>query len=240
MVMMTVRKAVLFAFVLTIAVSAVALAADKPVVAVQEFRNNTSAGWWYGGVGRELAGLLTNEMANTGNFKMVEREKLGAVLDEQDLAASGRVAKGTGPKLGKVTGAQYIIVATVSAYEEKTQGGGGGLSYRGVSVGGKKDDAYIAVDLRVIDTETGEVEFSRSVEARSGGYGFDVGFWKRGLGGNLAQYNNTPAGKAIRGVVLEITDYLSCAMVEQGNCMAEYNTKEKSRREKTKKSIKLD
>ena len=38
----------------------------------------------------------------------------------------------------------------------------------------------------------------------------------------------------------EAVDYLTCAMVEQGDCMAEYEAKEKSRRDKTKKSIKLD
>ena len=47
-------------------------------------------------------------------------------------------------------------------------------------------------------------------------------------------------GKAIRAVVMEISEYLACAMVDQGDCMAEYEAKESSRREKTKKAIKLD
>src|SRR5687767_12692614 len=216
------------------------MAGDKPVLAVNEFQNRTSAAWWYGGVGDDLAGMLTNELAGTGKFKMVERDKLSAVLDEQDLAASGRISKSSGAKIGKMTGAQYIVVATLSAFETDVKGTGGGLSFRGISVGGKKEDAYLAVDLRVIDTTTGEVEFTRTVEARASSGGLAVGVYRGGFGGNLSQYEKTPTGKAIRAVIMEISEYLSCAMVDQGDCLAEYEQKESSRREKTKKSIKLD
>jgi curli biogenesis system outer membrane secretion channel CsgG len=214
--------------------------AAKPSMGVAEFQNDTSAGWWSGGVGRDLAGMLTNELAGTGKFKMVERQKLDAVLEEQDLADSGRINKKTGAKIGKLTGAQYLVVATLSAFENDVKGTGGGVSFRGISVGGKKEDAYMAVDLRVIDTTTGEVEFTRTVEARASSGGLSVGLYRGGFGGNLSKYENTPTGKAIRAVIMEISEYLACAMVDQDGCMDEYKAKESARREKTKKSIKLD
>lgn len=235
------RSRTLFLLTAVVCLSATAaFAADRPVVAVNEFRNNTSAGWWYGGVENDLADMLAAELASTGDFKVVERKKLGAVLDEQDLAESGRIAAATGAKIGKLTGAQYLIVSTVSAYEEKTQGTGGGIAYKGISLGGKKDDAYIAIDLRVIDTTTGEIEYARTVEARAGGGGVSVGVWRNGVAAGFDKYKNTPAGKAIRAVTLEMVDYLTCAMVLQDDCMAEYRAKESSRRAKTKKAIKLD
>jgi curli biogenesis system outer membrane secretion channel CsgG len=220
-------------------IASVALA-EKPTMGVAEFRNDTSAGWWTGGVGRELAGMLTNELAGTGKFKMVEREKLDAVLEEQDLADSGRISKKSGAKIGKLTGAKYLVIATLSAFEEDVKGTGGGLSFRGISVGGKKEEAYLAVDLRVVDTTTGDIEFTRSVEARASSGGLAVGVYRGGFGGNLGKYEKTPTGKAIRAVIMEISDYLACAMVDQGDCMAEYQQKETTRRDKTKKSIKLD
>lgn len=228
-----------FALVL-IFIAGAALAADKPVLAVNDFKNETSAGWWYGGAGRDLADMLANELAGTGKFKMVEREKLSAVLDEQDLADSGRVNKKTGAKIGKLTGAQYIVTGALSAFETDVKGTDGGVSFRGISLGGKKEDAYLAIDLRVIDTTTGEIEFTRTVEARASSGGMRVGVYRGGLGGNLAKHEKTPTGKAIRAVMMEISEYLSCAMVEQGDCMAEYQAKESGRREKTKKAIKLD
>src|SRR6266567_4910298 len=134
--------------------------ADKPSVGVIDFTNDTTAGWWHGTTGRDLSGMLSNEMSSGGKFKMVERAKLDAVLAEQDLGTSGRVKKSTAAKAGKLTGAKYLVTGTVSAYEEKTQGTGGGLSFRGISVGGSHSEAYIAIDLRVIDTTSGEVKFS--------------------------------------------------------------------------------
>ena len=215
-------------------------AADKPVMGVAEFRNQTSAGWWRGGVGWELSGMLGNELAGTEKFRIVERSKLEGVLREQDLGASGRVQAGTAAQIGKLTGAQYLVLGTVSAYEEKTQGTGGGISIGGFSIGGRSDDAYIAVDLRVVNASTGEIDFSRTVEARSGGYGLNLGMYRGGFGGSLGQYENTPAGKAIRAVLMEISEYLACVMVDKGSCVAEYREKEQKRRDKTKSSIKLD
>ena len=221
-------------------VGGVAYAGEKPAIGVSEFRNETSAGWWYGGVGNDLAGMLTNELASTGKFRVVEREKLGKVLEEQDLAQSGRISPSTGAKIGKVTGARYLVFATVSAFEEKTQGGGGGLSFHGYSVGGHKDDAYMAVDLRVVDTTTGDVAFTRTIEARASSYGMHGSGYVGGLSGGLGKYEKTPVGKAIRACVMEISDYLGCAMVDQDDCLKQYQQKEDSRRDRTKKTIKLD
>ncbi|HYI10971.1 MAG TPA: CsgG/HfaB family protein [Thermoanaerobaculia bacterium] len=230
-------KFLVFTVVLFIAGSAFAA---RPVLGVSEFKNETSVSWWNAEVARDLTDMLTNELAATNKFKIVERAKLDKVLDEQDLADSGRIKKSTGAKIGQLTGAQYLVVASVTSFETNTRGTGGGVSFRGISVGGKKEDAYLSVDLRVIDTTTGEIEFSRSIEGRASSGGLSVGLYRGGFGGALSKYENTPTGKAIRAAVVEISDYLGCAMVDQDDCMDEYNAKEKSRRDKTKKAIKLD
>lgn len=233
-------RTTLFTLAASFVLASTLTAGDRPVIAVAEFKNDSGAHWWSSGVGRDLAGMLSNELASVGKFRVVERSKLDRVLDEQDLAASGRIDRRTGAEIGRVTGAQYLVIGTISSYDEESRGSGGGLSFRGVSVRGRRDDAYIAVDLRVVDTTTGEVEFSRTVEARAGGFGVGVGVWRHGFGGNLAKYDKTPAGKAIRAVLMEISDYLGCAMVDQNGCLRGYDAKESSRREKTKRSVVLD
>ena len=224
---------------MSVALSTSLYAQDKPSLGVLEFQNTTAAAWWGGGVGWELSGMLTNELANTKAFSLVERNKLESVIQEQNLAASGRVAD-KGAEIGKLIGAQYLVDATVSAYEHNVQNTGGGISFGGLSVGGKKDEAYMAVDLRVIDSTTGEIAYVRTVEARSGGLGLSLGAYKGGFGGNLANESKTPAGKAIRAVIVEISDYLECAMVDQDRCMEEYDAKEEKRKESLKGGISLD
>ncbi|MEZ5331756.1 MAG: CsgG/HfaB family protein [Thermoanaerobaculia bacterium] len=222
------------------ALSSAALAQDKPTLGVAEFDNNVgSLYWWNSGVGTDLSDMLTNELAATNAFTIVERANLEPVLREQDLAQAGRVSSDTAARVGELTGAQYLVQGTVSAYEE-SKSTGGGIGFRGIRVGGKKDEAYIAVDLRVIDTTTGQVSYTRTVEAHAGGRGFDIGAYHGGWSGNLSQYEATPAGKAIRAILVEITDYLECAMVTQGSCLAEYEAKENRRREGLKDSIKID
>lgn len=224
-----------------VATSMAAVAADKPVVAVTEFSNQSGAGWWRGGVGYELADMLTNELSATRAFRVVERDQLRAVLDEQNLAASGRVAPGEGAQIGQLTGAQYLVTGIVSSYEEQTSSTGGGISFGGVSVGGKSSKAYLAIDLRVIDTTTGEVAFTRTVEGTSKGGGMSLGIRRGGFGGSLANEKNTPAGKAIRATLIEATDYLECVMVTQSRrCMNKYDARDDRRRDKTREAIDLD
>ena len=198
------------------------------------------AAWWRGGVGWELSGMLSNELSSTGDFKVVERQKIQNVLEEQNFAASGRVRAGTGPRIGKVTGAQYLITGTVTSYEENTASTGGGFSFKGIRLGGKKSEAYLAVDLRVINTETSDVEFSRTIEGRTSGGGVSVGLYRGGFGGDLAHEQNTPAGKAIRAALVEATDYLDCVMVKRDGCEADFRAKEQKRRASDRKGLKLD
>jgi len=213
---------------------------DRPVIGVAEFRNESGAAWWHGGVGWELSGMLSNELSSSGEFRIVERSKLEGVLEEQNLAASGRVAPGTGAKIGKLTGAQYLVYGTVTAFEENTSSTGGGLSFGGVALGGKSSKAYLAIDLRVVNATTGEIDYSRTVEGTAKSGGVAVGVSHGGFGGSLAKEENTPAGKAIRAALVEASEYLECVMVKRDQCMDEYSAKESNRRAKDKKALKLD
>jgi curli biogenesis system outer membrane secretion channel CsgG len=222
------------------AFAAVAQAGSKPTVGIADFKKTVAVHWWGGETGRDMADMLANELAGTRKFTVVERQKLDAVMREQDLAATGRVSKGTGAKTGKLTGARYLVTGTVTSYEENTADTGGGISFKGISLGGSQGKAYIAVDLRVVDSTTGEVVDHRTVEANSSKTGLNLGLFKSGFGGNFNTKKKTPAMKAVRAVIMEITDYLACSMVEQDNCIDDYDAKEQRRRDKTKSAISLE
>jgi curli biogenesis system outer membrane secretion channel CsgG len=217
-----------------------ALAADRPVIAVAEFKNESGAGWWRGGVGRDLAGLLSNELAATGSFDVVERDKIQAVLEEQNLMASGRAELSDAAQLGKLTGAKYLVMGTVSSYEEDVKKDGGGLSFGGISVGGKSAAAYVAIDIRVVDTTTGRIAHVRTIEGSSKSKGSRLGLSKWGVGGDFASEENTPAGKAVRSAVVMVADYLDCVMVRQDSCKAKFDAAEQRRRAKTAGALDID
>lgn len=231
---------------LTLAVTMVSAAqaqrsSHKPTIAVLEFKNESGAGWWSGGVGWELSGMLANELVATRGFSVLERNKIQAVLEEQNLGASGRVQAGTAARMGKIIGAEYLIDGTVTAYEENTSNTGGGITVKGISLGGNSSSAYLAIDLRVINATTGAVEYVRTIEGTSKGGGMSIGISRGGFGGALGSQKKTPAGKAIRAALVEATDYLKCAMVDQtSRCLASYDAKDDRRRDSSRGALKLD
>jgi curli biogenesis system outer membrane secretion channel CsgG len=223
--------------------------ADRPVLGVAEFKNETQARWWQRDVGWELSGMLANELAALGAFTVVERSNLESVMREQDLGASGRVRPDTAAQIGQLTGAQYIVLGTVTAYSEETARSGGGVNLRGINiggrstnigVGGKRTQAYIAVDLRVVDATTGELAHVRTVEGRTSDTGVSLRANRGWVGANLAHEERTPAGEAIRAALIEITDYLECSMVlKTSSCLATYQEREDTRRERTRSRLRF-
>lgn len=230
-----------------------AMAQAKPTISVPEFKNETNWWWWRGSTARQLGDALSNELSGTGNFKVVERQKLGAVLSEQELAELGLVKKETGAKKGQLTGAQYVILGRVTAYEEgveedRSRVGIGGINIGGIRIGGggakESQKAYIAIDLRVVDTTTGEVVHSRTVEGRatSEAQSVDgrVNILGVGIGGGNDKKKQAPVGKALRAALIESTDYLSCVMVKKDTCIEKYAAKDAKRRENTKDVLELE
>jgi curli biogenesis system outer membrane secretion channel CsgG len=237
-------KKVAFLFILALILIPLSLswAEEKPRIGVLRFTNNTSAGWWSGSMGHELQDMLASELASTKAFQVLERKEINAVLGEQNLGASGRVDPATRAKIGKLKGAKYLVSGTVSAFEHNTSGSGGGIGIMGFSIGGKKDKAYMAVDLKVIDVESGEIIDNRTVEASSESTGLRFGANLGIVSGNLGKHEKTPVGKAIRACIIEASEYLECSLTKGKNdsCMEAYAAKDSKRREKTKKSIELE
>jgi curli biogenesis system outer membrane secretion channel CsgG len=233
--------------------STIAPAQTKLTLSVPEFKSPTIWWWWGGGTANDLAAALSNELTATGKFSVVERNKLGAVLSEQELAELGLTRPSTSAKKGQLTGAKYIVLGQVTSYEEgvasKSSGiGVGGIRIGPIRLGGNSrkssQEAYIAIDLRVVDSTTGEVAYARTIEGRatstSSGGGLNIGIGGIGVGGNEEKTQRAPVGKALRAALIEATNYLSCVMVDKGSCIAEFEAKEQKRRDSAGDVLKLD
>ena len=60
------------------------------------------------------------------------------------------------------------------------------------------------------------------------------------IGGDNQKTTKAPVTKALRAGLVEITNYLSCVMVDKGSCVAEFEKKEQRRRENTQKVLELE
>ena len=217
-------------------------AADKIRLGVLRFTNHTAAGWWNSNVASELSDMLASELVSTKAFSVLERKEIDAVLNEQDLSTSDRVSSKTKVQMKKLKGAQYLIAGTVSAYEDDVAGQKAAVRFKGLSLGGGKNKAYIAVDMKVIDTETGEIVDARTIEAKAKGSALGAGLSIRNFSVGGEDYKKTPTGKAIRACIVYIAEYLECSMVKgkDDDCMEKWDEMDSKRKEKTKDSISLD
>lgn len=105
--------AVLFAAPLLAAPTlAAAQAGDaRPVVAVLSFDNNSIGkdARDYDGLGKGVEDLLIADMASNPKIRLVDRDRIQKVLDEQSLVKAGAIDPTTAVRVGRILGAQYVV-----------------------------------------------------------------------------------------------------------------------------------
>jgi len=195
----------------------------KARVAVADFDVKSAKGG--GEIGTGLREMLITAMVNSGRFRVVERQVLSALMQEQELGASGAAQAG-GAQRGQIKTADLIITAAVTEFEPEASGGSGGIGGGGGAWGGilggvigaATNKAHMALDMRIVDASTSEILASTRVQgqARDVAGGFMAGFVGSGaLGGGLSMYANTPMEKAIRVCIEEAVKYICQAVPPQ-------------------------
>jgi len=175
--------------VLVISLALAGAAAAKPRLAVREFENKAG-----GNVpASAITEMMTTELYEAGLFTLVEREKLKYVGEEIRLSQSGLMDESTAPELGRIKGAQYSMTGAVTEYHYKAAGGA--IPIPGVGgIGGASNTAYVTLDIRIINNETGEVAYAAAERGAS----------NQTLGGLITKYGGFGAGK-INGILAAAT-----------------------------------
>lgn len=174
----------------------------KRVLAIDEFDYGTVKSAVAGifgtqvDIGKGILALLTKRLAENGQYRIVERKNLQKVLSEQDLGASSRVKQGTNAKIGRVQGADAILMGTITVFGNDSKRRGvdaGGLGGFGSVLGGGRvsvgsDKAVVEISYRLVDAETSEV--IAVGEARGESQRKSVGLGGLGYGGGKGGYGN--------------------------------------------------
>lgn len=87
----------------------------RPGLAVLPFDNGGSYGQGkedYEGLQKGMAAMLISELSANPAVRVVEREEIQRLLEEQNLGSSGRVDPQTAAKIGKLVGARYVVLGT--------------------------------------------------------------------------------------------------------------------------------
>ena len=127
--------------------AAVAAQAGRPTVAIMYFNNNvfTKDARDYDGLSKGVADFLITEMSSNTAIRVVERDQVQRLIDEQKLVGAGQVDRETAVKVGKLLGAQHMIFGGFMADPK----------------------GNFRIDARAVNVETGAIEFTDRVQDRA-------------------------------------------------------------------------
>lgn len=164
-------------------------------------------------IGSGMSDMLSTALFQSNRFIVLERgQGLEEVKSEIDLGDSEYSKNRDTAEKGDVEGADVVIVGAITGFKPKESGSSGGVLAIPDDVpvvGGtaaKQRNAYIQLDLRLVDVRTARVVNAVRVEGNATSY--EVGGLGGGkfediiLGGGFKAYKDTPMEKAV-SVVLD-------------------------------------
>lgn len=178
--------------------SETAMAQDNVRVAVMNFENNSTWSYWGDNLGRAAADEIVTQLFQTGEFSVIERAQLDAILAEQDLGASGAVDTSTAARIGQLLGVQLILTGSITQFSiERT-------SARFGFVGGSRVKAESVLDVRLVNTTTGEIMLVANGEGtKTSGGGFFAGI------GAERRFDAGQAQEALRPAVEQVVERIA-------------------------------
>ncbi len=198
------RKLVVLLLSVILLVTVVDLSAQaKKRIAVFTFEDKTAHTWhWWTGqpVGEGMADMLITALVKTGKFTVLERTELEKVMSEQQLGQSGAVTQESAAKVGQLMGVELAIMGSVTEFGYAEKNVGGALKKVGFGLGVKSTKATVAVDVRFVNTSTGEILTAESVREEESTKGLSVDTQKFEFD-NKDKFDESIVGKATRKAI---------------------------------------
>ena len=180
----------------------------KKRIAVAKFDGSAAAAQFGGwDIGSGLAAQLTTALVESDQFIVIERSELASVLREQEMGLQRIVSRETAAQVSGVLGAQLLVNGVVTQFDQRAGGGGLRLGIGSGSIGGglggTSVNAVIGMDLRLVDTTTGQIIQVHKVEQKASATALsaDINVKQVAFGGDV--FNKTPLGQATRQAITQ-------------------------------------
>ena len=111
---------------------------------------------------------LTTALYKSGRYTIIERSKMDLVLKEIGFQLSGAVDPSRAVEVGKLLGAQYVVIGKVTMAKTSSNGNMFALSLKSVI---SRFQAKVAFHYRIVDVQTGEIKFLGDAKGTGSGDG---------------------------------------------------------------------
>jgi curli biogenesis system outer membrane secretion channel CsgG len=108
---------------------------------------------FYVDLGHGVADVVMRELYELDRFDLVERRNLAAIMAEQDLGSSDRFDASTVAEIGRLSGAELVVVGAVTEFAIDRAG----AALPGFLGGASVTTVVVSVELRVVDVATGRI-----------------------------------------------------------------------------------
>ncbi|HFE64043.1 MAG TPA: hypothetical protein ENK14_06445 [Caldithrix sp.] len=181
----------------------------KKRIAVVDFKDRS--GWGHN-IGTGLADMLVTQLVKSGDFMVIERQQLAKIMEEQGLGMSGAITPQSAAQVGKLLGVELMVMGSVTEFGEKKSKIGGRIGKFGIGGGVSKRKARAVVDLRLVNTSTGEIVMAETSEGEESSKSLDKVHFKSIDFGNPTNWDRTILGKASRKAIDKCVKYIHKAM----------------------------
>jgi curli biogenesis system outer membrane secretion channel CsgG len=168
----------------------------KKRIAVSRFEDRTGSG--YNSLGEGMADMLITALVKSKKFMVLERQDIERVLQEQQFGESFMVTPETAPKIGQILGAELFVIGSITEFGQKESNVSGGFSAFGAGL--KTKTSRAAVDIRIVNTTTGEILASETEDGSESSTGIGVSYEDINFS-NLDSWDDTDIGKAARKAI---------------------------------------
>jgi len=182
------------------------VAQTKKRVAVFEFEDKTDHRWrWWTGqpVGQGMADMLTTELVKSGKYQVIERQAIEQIFKEQQLGQSGAVTAQSAAEVGKLLGVELAIIGAVTEFGHKKSDIGGFIKKKGFGLGVQTAAASVGIDIRFVDTNTGEIIAADNIRKEKSKKGLKVDTRQLSFK-NKNDFDGSLVGQATRDAIQEI------------------------------------
>lgn len=164
-------------------------------------------------LGQNFRLMLESALFATNRFIIVERAALDAVVQEQNLQASGHAEKAVDvAQTGKLRSARYLATGKITEASTDTSGDLGGLNLKGIHLGGSSAKSQVVVVVKLIDTTTGQIMAEERIRGEAGNTHLNVGYAGVSVGGDAAAFAKTPIGEAAQDCINQIVKFVAAKL----------------------------
>lgn len=179
-------------------------------ISISQFVDKSNGGkcrdhwdWWRDHLGSGFQEMLAAEMLKFPKIALFERETIQRIYqnehelvnsDDDQVLKKGKFKKAKYTLVGAVTEFEYCAESKGASVNVGRVAGLFGVPAPDLEIGGKKVKAYLKIDLRVINTESGQIVRTITTHGRIE----DANFQMESTFGAFSSQDNSPMAKAAR------------------------------------------